>query len=379
MNFEKRSAPTSLELDNLLQRCKIIVCAGAGGAGKTTLAAAMAVRAARIGIRVACLTIDPARRLADSLGVDSDVSGELLREITETIGEPIEKGGRLFFGMLDSKETFDRFVLERAPDENVAAKILDNQLYRYISGTLSGMQEYMALEKLCEVRDEGVVDLIILDTPPTANAIDFFTAPSRVTEALDGTIIQALRRAHGEAGRFRLNMAGRWTGEVFRTMSKIIGSELLLEMTGFVNALSVLFGSFLERTEIVKRVLWADDVAICMVSIPQESTLKEVEDFRHRLKQLNLKTHLLIFNRCHYPRSAFPKEKIAKEARDEVWNLIDEWNTAFDLEQGIIRHVKEFWGDLEHVALVPILPAGATRIASLDRIGEHLINSSLSL
>ena len=169
----------STTISSLLSKRHVVVCVGAGGVGKTTLAAAMAVKAARSGRRVVCLTIDPARRLADSLGVTPETQTGTIKDITNILDKDVEPGGSLSFGMLDPKETFARIVEQRTSSPAAASRILNNKLYRYVSGSLSGMQEYMALEQLLTIRNDKDVDLIVLDTPPTSNAIDFFTAPSR--------------------------------------------------------------------------------------------------------------------------------------------------------------------------------------------------------
>ncbi len=349
---------------------RVIVFVGAGGAGKTTLSAATAVQAARAGRRVACLTIDPARRLAESLGVSPEADRGALQEITDRLGPSVAPGGRLAFGMLDPKDVFDRFVTERASSPEKARRILGNKLYRYVSGSLSGMHEYMALEKLCELRNDPAVDLIVLDTPPTANAIDFFTAPRRMIDALDGPMIRVMRRAYGAPGHFGLDLVGRWARASLRAISKVIGGELLEEVMGFVDALSDLFGSFSERASSVEKVLHGRDVAFYLVTTPDKATMRETREFRQRLRSLGLAVSVVVFNRCHAPRAAAipPSAPHAPE----IAALNAEWDAAFERERVRIEEVRDGWDGLDGIRVVQLIPDSATRLEALDAIARHL-------
>jgi anion-transporting ArsA/GET3 family ATPase len=362
-------APRSTPFDVARAR-RVLVFVGAGGVGKTTLSAAAAVRAARAGRRVACLTIDPARRLADSLGVASYSARGELNEITATLGDGVAPGGSLAFGMLDPKETFDRFVSERASSPERGERILQNRLYRYVSGSLSGMHEYMALEKLCEIRNRPDVDLVVLDTPPTANAIDFFTAPRRMIAALDGPLVRAMRRAYSGPGRLGLDLAGRWTRAVLRAISKVTGGELLDEMMGFVDALSDLFGSFSERAAAIEKVLRGADVACILVTTLDKATLREAREFRQRLAGMGLAVAAVVFNRCHAPRAADPPADLPEAAAIAALNA--GWNAAFDREAERMAEVQGGWDGLEAIGVVPLMPTAATRLAALDAIAAHL-------
>lgn len=352
----------------MLATRRIIVCVGAGGVGKTTLAASIALRAAREGRRVVCLTIDPARRLADSLGVSSCAGGGELADITEVLGDTGKEGGRLSFGMLDPVSTFDGFVRKRSSAAARAEKILENKLYRYVSGSLSGMQEYMALEKLCEIADDADIELIVLDTPPTANALDFFTAPTRMTEALDGSLVRLMRRAYGGPGKPGFDLVGRWASAVLRAISRVTGAELLGEMMGFIDALSDLFGSFSTRAEAVREVLKGEDVAFCLVTTPDRSTQREATQFRKKLDGMGLSIDAVLFNRVHWPRVPAPPRGVPQS----VVELNRAWNSAFDSEQALISRVQEAWRGLNSVCLVPLLPGGGSRLEGLTRIGSYL-------
>ncbi len=358
----------------ILARQRIIVCVGAGGVGKTTLAAAIAVQAARAGRHVACLTIDPARRLADSLGVTSGRSGQSIQDITEMLGDHVYPGGHLSFGMLDPKETFAEIVRMRASSPEAAERILNNKLYRYVSGSLSGMQEYMALEQLAAIQDDSEIELIVLDTPPTVNAIDFFTAPKRMMEALDGRLVRMMRRVYGGAKRSPFDIWGRWTSMVLKALTRFTGTELLNEIMGFIDALSDLFGSFSERATAVEEVLRGNEIAFCLVTTPDKATLRETRDFRNRLSRLGLGVDAVVFNRAHWPcvdANLVPSE-LDDDLAAQVKRLNEEWNISHDHEAAYVERVQKAWRGLESVVVVPLLPEGATRVASLDRIGSYL-------
>jgi anion-transporting ArsA/GET3 family ATPase len=364
--------PPRAGIGEVLDRRRIVVVIGAGGVGKTTVAAALAVGAARAGRKVVCLTIDPARRLADSLGVaDLDGAGAL-QDITASLGSPLVTGGRLEFGMLDPVETFRAFVRRRASSPEKGERILRSGLYRYLSGSLSGLQEYMALEKLCEIHREERVELIVLDTPPTANALDFFTAPRRMVEALDGALVRWMRGAYGGPGRVGLDLVGRFAGRALEAIGRVTGAELLKEIIGFVDALSDLFGSFAERAAELQRVLAGDDVGFCLVTTPDEGTLREARELRQRLCGMGLGVQGVVFNRAHSPRVPSPPAGTEPRLAALLEPLARQWNREHDREAEAVERVRRAWDGLESVAVVPLLSGGAARLESLDRIGAAL-------
>ncbi|MDD5307307.1 MAG: ArsA-related P-loop ATPase [Deltaproteobacteria bacterium] len=366
-----RPAPASTLTPMLMER-RVIVCAGAGGVGKTTLAAAMSVRAARAGRRVACLSIDPARRLADNLGVAHGDEGAGPRDITGLLGGRVENGGRLSFGMLDAERAFATLVRDRASSPAVADRILRNKLYRYLSGSLSGVQEYMALEQLSAIKEDPDVELVVLDTPPTVNALDFFTSPRRMVDALDGPLVRVMRRAYGGPGRIGFDLVGRWAGAVLKAMGRFTGGELLNEMMSFVDALSDLFGSFAERARVVESALRGKDVAFCLVATADNPTVRETREFRNRLAQLGLAVNAVVFNRVHAPHADDPPAGLQGRAAEVIRSLNAEWNEASRMEGAVMQRVKDAWEGLDAVVAVPLLPEGADRIEALDGIGAHL-------
>jgi anion-transporting ArsA/GET3 family ATPase len=217
-------------LDKLVMTRRVLVTVGAGGVGKTTTAAALGVAAALRGRRVLCLTIDPARRLAEALGLER-MSGEeqtIDPSLFETVGTPLT--GSLTAMMLDTKRTFDELVLKHSSSPERAKKLLDNKLYQYISTSLAGTQEYMAMEKLVAVQRDPRFDLVILDTPPTANALDFLDAPGRLVEAVDSPTMRWFVQAFESTGKVGFNLLARSAAIVLRGLGRITGGGFLAAM-----------------------------------------------------------------------------------------------------------------------------------------------------
>ncbi len=358
--------------DHILEGRSTVICLGAGGVGKTTIAAAIAFKEAESGRRVACLTIDPARRLADALGVASVDSDGRLTDISHVLsGDSFNKKnnkGRLFFGMLDSKATFDKMVRDKAASLERAEKILNNRLYKYVSGSLSGMQEYMALERLSELREDDRFDLIVLDTPPSGNAESFFTAPGRIMTALDGPLVKMMRGMYN-AQKNRFNILGRWSFSLFNALSKITGAALLDEIMDFIDALSELFGNFFERALNIENLLKSRDVSVVMVTTPDKPTVSDADNLKLFVEKLGYHLDAIIFNRCSYPRV---KHKIPDELCSGVKESIEKintgWNNTFTDESAVINAVKERAGFDILVALIPLLPFYSDKIEFLKSV-----------
>jgi anion-transporting ArsA/GET3 family ATPase len=288
-------------LSTLVDSRRVLVTAGAGGVGKTTTAAALGVAAARRGKRVLCLTIDPAKRLAESLGI-----GEMRAEAVtvdnarfEAAGIPMK--GSLTAMMLDTKRTFDELVLKYSSSKEKAEKLLSNKLYQYVSTSLAGTQEYMAMEKLVAVKDDPRYDLVILDTPPTANALDFLDAPERLMEALDSATMKWFVEAFQSTGKFSLNILAKGASAVLKGISKITGAGFLEAMAGFIAELNELFGGFKDRAARVQKTLRGEDIAFVLVTSPSPPAIKEVLFFAERLAEANMPRGALVVNRFHLP------------------------------------------------------------------------------
>jgi len=304
-----------LDLDGLLDspETRIVVCCGSGGVGKTTTAAAFALRAAERGRDVVVLTIDPARRLAQSLGLT-----ELDNTPREVAGIDRSKGGRLHAMMLDMKRTFDEIVLDHA-DPQRAEQILANPFYQSLSASFAGTQEYMAMEKLGQLRSRGEWDLIVVDTPPSRSALDFLDAPERLGSFLDGRLIRILSAPAkvGGMGAFKLLTGG--VGLVTGALGKILGSNLLGEVQSFVAALDTMFGGFRERAERTYRLLQTEGTAFVVVAAPEPDALREASYFTRRLATDEMPLAGLVLNRVHRPQADITAER-ALAAAEELTN-----------------------------------------------------------
>ncbi|MEO3972387.1 ArsA family ATPase [Streptomyces sp. CAU 1734] len=292
------ASATPLAIDPLLDdpATRIIVCCGSGGVGKTTTAAALGVRAAERGRRVVVLTIDPARRLAQSLGIDSlDNTPRQVKGI-ETDGE--RPGGELHAMMLDMKRTFDEIVEAHADPERARA-ILENPFYQSLSAGFAGTQEYMAMEKLGQLRARDEWDLIVVDTPPSRSALDFLDAPKRLGSFLDGKLIKLLvapAKMGGRAGMKFLNVGmSMMTG----TLGKLLGGQLLRDVQTFVSAMDTMFGGFRTRADATFRLLQAPGTAFLVVAAPERDALREAAYFVERLAEEEMPLAGLVLNRVH--------------------------------------------------------------------------------
>jgi len=270
----------------------IIVCCGSGGVGKTTTSAALALRAAERGRKVVVLTIDPARRLAQSMGIE-----ELDNTPRPVPGVGGESGGSLDAMMLDMKRTFDEVVESQASPEK-AKQILENPFYIALSSSFAGTQEYMAMEKLGQIhadaRRDGTYDLIVVDTPPSRSALDFLDAPERLSSFLDGRFIRLmLAPARGPA---KLMTAG--FGVITNALTKLLGAQVLRDLQTFVAALDTVFGGFRQRAQKTYALLQADGTAFLVVAAPEPDALREAAYFVERLSEDRMPLAGLIVNRA---------------------------------------------------------------------------------
>ena len=292
-----RGGPPRLDVDALLTDpdTGIIVCCGAGGVGKTTTAAALALRAAEQGRKVVVLTIDPARRLAQALGLT-----ELDNTPRPVSGIDLTAGGSLDAMMLDMKRTFDDVVLAHAaPDK--AEQILANPFYQAVSSSFAGTQEYMAMEKLGQLRTQadrdGSWDLIVVDTPPSRSALDFLDAPARLGSFLDGRFIRLLAAPAKAGGRAYLKVFSAGVTVVTTTMSKVLGGEMLRDVQTFVGALDTMFGGFRERADQTYALLKQRSTAFVVVAAPERDALREASFFVDRLERDGMPLSGLVINR----------------------------------------------------------------------------------
>ncbi|MGW2084656.1 ArsA family ATPase [Streptomyces sp. NPDC001880] len=292
------SAPVSapaLDTDALLDDpdIRIVVCCGSGGVGKTTTAAALGVRAAERGRKVVVLTIDPARRLAQSMGIDS--LDNIPRRVPGIDGEG---AGELHAMMLDMKRTFDEIVEAHADGERARA-ILENPFYQSLSAGFAGTQEYMAMEKLGQLRARNEWDLIIVDTPPSRSALDFLDAPKRLGSFLDGKFIKLLMAPAKMGGRAGMKFLNVGMSMMTGTLGKLLGGQFLRDVQTFVAAMDTMFGGFRTRADATYRLLQAPGTAFLVVATPEPDALREAAYFVERLAAEEMPLAGLVLNRVH--------------------------------------------------------------------------------
>jgi anion-transporting ArsA/GET3 family ATPase len=306
----------------LLADKRILVCVGSGGVGKTTTAATLGLGAARAGRRTLVLTIDPAKRLANALGL-ADLGHdrrEVPRERLTEGGLTLPEGGALFAMMLDQKRAFDELVERHAKEPGVRERIFKNPIYQQVSTSLAGSHEYAAMSKLFEIQAEGGFDLIVLDTPPTANALDFLDAPERLSSAIDSPAIDWLTKPYLEAGRFSLKAVGVGAAFVLGRLARFVGSDFLDEMARFFVEFNQILGGFRERAQKVYEVLRRKDAAFVLVSSAEPMSIDEAIYFHARLTEAGLPLGGFVVNRVHPRRPPIepPLDRAALVARLEA-------------------------------------------------------------
>jgi anion-transporting ArsA/GET3 family ATPase len=292
--------PVPRLVDVLLER-RILVCVGSGGVGKTTTAAALALAAARRGKRTLVLTIDPARRLANSLGLES-----LGHQVQQVDAALIQRGapsteGELWAMMLDQKQAFDEVVARHARDPEAVKRILANPVYAQISGSLSGAQEYAAMAKLHDFDRTGEWDLIVVDTPPTAHALDFLDAPRKLSEAIDSPAIEWFRKLQGEGGS-RWSFVGKTGAYVLKRLAKFVGSKFIDDLGVFFTEFNDILGGFRQRAEETFSLLRQPRVGFVLVASPEPMAVREALIFHERLTSASMPFVGFVVNKVYRSR-----------------------------------------------------------------------------
>jgi anion-transporting ArsA/GET3 family ATPase len=273
----------------------VVICAGSGGVGKTTTAAALAMGLAAEGKRVAVVTIDPARRLADALGLDELGNEPHLVDPSRLAGHGIEVRGELWAMMLDPKRTFDDLVARLAPDERARDEVLANRIYQQLSGAVAGSQEFTAVAKLYELHRSGRFDVLVLDTPPSRNALDFLDAPDRLTGFLEGKALKVFLAPTGLAAR----VIGHGAGVVFSVLKRLTGVDLLTDLGVFFRALGGLIDGFKERAAGVQALLADDTTTFIVITSPEREPVAEAIFFAGKLREARMPFGGLVVNRVH--------------------------------------------------------------------------------
>ncbi len=365
-------------IEEILEGRSICICAGSGGVGKTTTAAAIAAGMAARGKKVGVLTIDPAKRLADSLGLGELGNTERRVDPSLFAEAGVDPGdGELWAMMLDAKATFDEVVHQHAPDEETRERILDNRIYKQISNALAGSQEYMAMEKLYEIHEQGDYDLLVLDTPPSRNALDFLDAPKRLMQFIEGRSLQLFIRPTG----FGMRVLGRGSSVVFGVLKRVTGLDLIRDLSEFFTAMSGMVGGFRERADKVNELLGDERSTFLVVCGPADAPIDEAIYFHRKLVESDLPFGGVIVNKVHTEgRESEPAAAIATGLRqtlgdaalaDRVAANFEDYRALADRDARNIKGLRREMGKVE-VIEVPYLAEDVHDLKGLFEINPHL-------
>jgi anion-transporting ArsA/GET3 family ATPase len=360
--------------DELVATRSIVVCCGSGGVGKTTTAAVIALEGARRGRKTVVVTIDPAKRLADALGL-AGLSGT---------PHPIDGDwpGELWATMLDTKSTFDTLVVKYAATPEQGRRILANRFYRNISGALSGTQEYMAMEKLYELHDETDFDLVVVDTPPTRHALDFLDAPRRLSRFLDHRLFRMLLAPSRGIVR-AVNLAAQ---TFLRTVSKVVGGAVVDDAIAFFQAFEGMEEGFRQRAARVNHLLAAPETAFLLVASPRRDTVDEAHFFADRLAEAGIVVQALVVNRVH-PAFGGPVTEVAAAGAagraktlagtdlGGLYRNLADFQAIASREQGHLAGLADAVAPAP-VAWVPVLRSDVHDIAGMEEVAGHVFGRS---
>jgi len=388
------STPRSFE--EVLAASHVVVCCGSGGVGKTTTAAVIALHAARQGRRAVVVTIDPARRLADALGLDglsndpARIDLELVAGSGDQVADGPGAGGEMWAMMLDTKATFDGLVRRYSADPDQAERILTNSFYRNISGALSGTQEYMASEKLYELAVEGDYDLVVVDTPPTRHALDFLDAPQRLAKFLDHRLYKVLMAPTRGIVK-AVNVAAQ---AVMKSFAKVVGADVVGDAIAFFAAFEGMEQGFKERAAEVDALLSEGTTSFVLVASPRSDTMAEAAYFAERLESSDLAVRALVVNRMQPAfvaddapavaggASALATSAGAAAARaeslagTELGDLYRCLADARQLARGELEHLAGLAAKVAPAPVVgvPVQPFEVSDMDSLERLGAVLFD-----
>jgi len=358
------------DFDKLVRDRRIVVCCGSGGVGKTTTAAVVGLEGARSGRRTVVVTIDPAKRLADALGL-AGLTGTPSRIEGDWPGE-------LWATMLDTKSTFDDLVAKYAATPEQAERILANRFYRNISGALSGTQEYMAMEKLYELHEESDFELVVVDTPPTRNALDFLDAPRRLSRFLEHRLFRMLV-APSRGVLKAVNVAAQ---TFLRTVSRVVGGDVVQDAIAFFQAFEGMEEGFRMRAVRVNELLAAPETAFVLVASPRQDTVEEAHFFADRLREAGIVVQGLIVNRVHPSfTDALPEALAARADTLDGTDLGGLYRNLADFEQVASREHEHLAGLADAVspaplAWVPFLRSDVHDLVGMAEVGTHVFTRS---
>jgi anion-transporting ArsA/GET3 family ATPase len=337
--------------------------------GKTTTAAALAMGMAERGLKVAVVTIDPAKRLADSLGLEELGNEPRLVDPERFSEHGVRITGELWALMLDSKRTFDALIERLAPDRATAEEVLSNRIYQQLSNSVAGSQEFTAIAKLYELDQDGDYDLLVLDTPPSRNALDFLDAPGRLTGFFQGRAIKMFLRPAGLGGR----IIGRGTGVVFGLMERLTGVDLLHDLSVFFRALGGMIDGFTERARRVGLLLSAPGTTFLIITAPRHDPVEEAIFFHRKLRDADMPFGGLVVNRLHAAPDgdgALPPE-LPEDLARRVDAAAGELTALVEREQASLAHLRDRLGDPPTI-VIPELDGDVHDVEGLALMREHL-------
>jgi anion-transporting ArsA/GET3 family ATPase len=342
---------------------RLCICVGAGGVGKTTVAAAIACARAARGERVAVVTIDPAPRLAQALGFD-ELSGEPRR---------VPGAGELWAMRLDPKRTLDELIASLAPNEQARERALSNRIYRELSGAVAGSQEFSAVAKLYELDRDGSFDAIVLDTPPSRNALDFLEAPARLTRFFEGRALRLLLSQGGLATR----AASRAGAPLLGVLGRLTGAGVLREITAFFTAIAGMVDALAARAAAVQALLGDPATSFVLVSSPRREALEEAIAFAAELRRAKLTLATLVVNRVHFAGDAAATDQAALEQllgprlAGLVADQLAELDALGNADADALKRLRASFGELEPL-LIPELAEEIEDLAGLARVARYL-------
>jgi anion-transporting ArsA/GET3 family ATPase len=357
-----------------LAKKRVLVCVGSGGVGKTTVAATLALRAAVDGRSSLVCTIDPAKRLANALGLSAlgNTETQVSSQVLQALG--VKPKASLHAMMLDMKQTWDDLITRFAPPDQ-RERILANRFYQSLSTALAGSQEYIALEKLWELRRRSAYELIVLDTPPTAHALDFLDAPNRILDFLDNEAAKWLLTPALKAGKFGLSLFNLGSSYAAKTLSKFTGVETLQELSSFMLAISTMNEGFRERARGVRELLKDPQTGFVLVTGPHPERLDEVTHFRSLLKQNQMEVLALVVNRVHPlpPPSLWDDAaQLADSRRAKVVETLEELKVLAEQDAAAVRQLAAACPDVPLIQ-VPRFELDVHDLTALWRTGRFLL------
>jgi anion-transporting ArsA/GET3 family ATPase len=372
-----------MKFNSVLDGRSLVICVGSGGVGKTTTAASIALHSARSGKKVLVLTIDPARRLANSLGLKQFGNDETQIDLSE-----LSASGELWAMMLDNRKTFDDLISRLAPDEGAKEAILNNRIYRATADNIVGSQDYMATEKLYDVVIQGDYDLVVLDTPPVKNALDFLDAPGRLARFLDKRIMKWFLAPYDE-GRIFGRLVRGTSALVFRLLSYIFGRDFLKDLSEYFNVFKDLYDGFRERQEAVVALFGSEQTAFVVVCAPNGPSVEVASFFIEELERRGMNNPGVVVNQRHLTlgekldpeavigeqtrQTAGPEgEALARQMLARLRAAHHRLHELSAVEQILVDGLKKQLRKNQDLWSVPRFEQEVHDLAGLDRVGQTL-------